>query len=134
MKKDILFLPVKDVAVVIARKKDSNNDYNWYVYLINNNDTALKNVLICSKGYGYRDGKKHKTSILRHLIHKIEPQSYTIIEPIDPSIFHLCNEFWVSYYIKKQIYDKKFIFVAESIIETNLINIPNLNMEGILHV
>ena len=133
MKKDILFPPVEDVAVAIARKKSSVNNYDWYVFLINNNDIALKNVLVSSKGYGYQDGKERKTSVLRHLINKLEPQSHAIIEPIDPAIFHLCNEFWVSYYIKKQIYDKKFIFVPESIVEKNLMNIPQLNLEGILH-
>jgi len=47
--------------------------------------------------------------------------------------FHLYSEYWVSYYIDGQIYDKKFIFVPDSITEENLIPIAQLGMEGILH-
>jgi len=52
---------------------------------------------------------------------------------IDASLFHLNNEYWVSYFVGNQIYDKKFIFVPESIIEQNLIHVPILNMQGVLH-
>jgi len=34
-----------------------------------------------------------------------------LIEPIDPNVLHLNNEYWVSYYIGSQIYDKRFVFV-----------------------
>ena len=52
---------------------------------------------------------------------------------ITPDVFHLNNEYWVSYYIGNQIFDKKFIFVPDSIREENLILIENLNLKGILH-
>jgi hypothetical protein len=55
------------------------------------------------------------------------------IELIDPSVFHLNNEYWISYFIGSQIYDKKFIFVPETIIEQNLVQIPQLGLKGILH-
>nr|MCU0470270.1 hypothetical protein [Arcicella sp.] len=55
------------------------------------------------------------------------------IEMITPDVFHLNNEYWVSYYIGNQIFDKKFVFVPESIREENLILIDQLNLEGILH-
>ena len=50
-----------------------------------------------------------------------------------PDVFHLNNEYWVSYFIGKQIFDKKFIFVPDSIIEKNIVTIPALGLEGILH-
>jgi hypothetical protein len=56
-----------------------------------------------------------------------------MVETIDPAVFHLFNEFWVSYYIGDTIYDKKFIFVPGSITESNLSYIPQLDMKGILH-
>ena len=52
---------------------------------------------------------------------------------IDPEVFHLNNEYWVSYFIDNQVFDKKFIFVPDSIREENLILIDLLNLEGILH-
>jgi hypothetical protein len=55
------------------------------------------------------------------------------IEPISPEVFHINNEYWVSYYIGNQIFDKKFIFVPESIREENLIPIAQLGLEGVLH-
>ncbi len=56
-----------------------------------------------------------------------------MIEPIDPAVFHLNNEYWVSFYIGTQIYDKRFVFVPETISEKNLIFIKELEMEGVLH-
>jgi hypothetical protein len=45
----------------------------------------------------------------------------------------LNNEFWVSYFIGSQIYDKKFIFVPDSIIEENMMTIDPPGLEGVLH-
>ena len=56
-----------------------------------------------------------------------------LIEPIDPDLFHLFNEYWVSYYIEEQIYDKKFIFVPDSINISNISFIEMIQKEGILH-
>ncbi len=56
-----------------------------------------------------------------------------LIEPIDPGVFHLNNEYWVSYYIGSQIFDKRFVFVPDSIREENISFIKELEMEGVLH-
>jgi hypothetical protein len=39
----------------------------------------------------------------------------------------------VSYYTGSQIYDRKFVFVPETICEENLIFIRELEQEGVLH-
>jgi hypothetical protein len=39
----------------------------------------------------------------------------------------------VSYYIDGQIYDKKFIFVPDSITEGNLSRIEQLDLVGVVH-
>jgi len=39
----------------------------------------------------------------------------------------------VSYYIGSQIYDKRFVFVPETICEENLVFIQELEKEGVLH-
>ncbi|WP_370088433.1 hypothetical protein [Ekhidna sp.] len=128
MKKDIDFSPVKDVHVVIGK-----SDEGWRVFIINRNKSKLENVMVTSRGYGETKTEKQKTSILRHMIPYIEPGMYALIEPIDESVFHLNNEYWVSYFIDGQVYDKKFIFVPDSIVEENLIFIEELGMSGILH-
>ncbi|MDX2303495.1 MAG: hypothetical protein NW226_11880 [Microscillaceae bacterium] len=133
MKQDIDFPSVQGVYTAVARTFHSLEAQEWSVYLINNNDFALKNILITSKGYGFKDDQKQKTSIIRQHISILEPKSYAQIERIVPEVFHLYNEYWVSYYLNDQIYDKKFIFVPESIREEHLTQIEILNLEGILH-
>jgi len=56
-----------------------------------------------------------------------------LIEPIDAKVLHLNNEYWVSYYIGPQIYDKRFVFVPDTICEENLVFIQELEKEGVLH-
>ncbi len=134
MKKDINFLPVEGIHVVVARKLTESNQYDWHVYLINQNQQPIHTVFVTSTGYGEKDGEGQKTATLRHFFVSIESGANEIVETIMPDVFHLNNEYWVSYYIGSQIYDKKFIFVPDSITESHLVNIPALGLEGILHV
>ena len=89
--------------------------------------------MITSRGYGETKAEKQETSTLRHMIPYLEPGMYALVEPIDTSVFHLNNEYWVSYFIAGQIYDKKFIFLPDSIIEDNLTFIGELGLKGVLH-
>lgn len=133
MKKDINFNRVEGISVAVATTYNELNIQEWNVYLINYNPFPLENVLVSSKGYGISEGEEVKTSVLRHMFEIVEARSFVQIEPIDPAIFHINNEYWVSYYIDKQIYDKKFVFVPDSITEENLIEISMLQMQGVLH-
>lgn len=133
MKKDIQFPPVEGVKVAIARQINKANQPEWRVFLINRNRQTITNVFVTSKGYGEKDEVKQKTSTLRHFFAEVPGSSHHLIEPIDPQVFHLTNEYWVSYFIGNQVYDKKFIFVPDSITEGNLIPIQNLGLEGVLH-
>ncbi|WP_026463452.1 hypothetical protein [Adhaeribacter aquaticus] len=133
MKKDIAFEPVEGVSIAIALEQNEFGQDIWNVYLINNNSFFLDNVLVASKGYGTHEGEEIKTSVLRHMFEQVEPKSFVKVEPIDPAIFHINNEFWVSYYVGKKIFDKKFIFVPDSIVENNLIDISILEKRGVLH-
>ncbi|MEQ9302524.1 MAG: hypothetical protein RJQ14_01310 [Marinoscillum sp.] len=128
MKKDIKFPKIENVYVSIVKDEDG-----WKVYLLNRQDKQLDTVMVTSKGYGNKQGKEQKTSVLRHMIPKIEPGEYALIEPISEDVFHLNNEYWVSFFIDGQLYDKKYIFVPETIIKDNLSFIPELKMEGVLH-
>lgn len=133
MIRDIKIPEVKNVTLAVAREKTVAQDEPWKVYLINNNEVAIENTLVASKGYGEKDGKPQQTTILRHFLETIEPNSVTLIEPIDPGVFHLNNEYWVSYYIGSQIFDKRFVFVPDSIRVEHLSFIKELAMEGVLH-
>jgi hypothetical protein len=133
MKKDISFLPVEGISIAIARIKNELNQFIWNVYILNRNNQVIHDVVIRSKGYGMVNGENKLTSTLRHHIKGLDPQTNVLVEPIDPSVFPLYNEYWVSYFINNQVFDKKFIFVPDSIIEENLIFIPQLELEGILH-
>ena len=132
MIKDLPDNVVKDIAVAVALEGESSESRTWYVYLINLKQQAIENVLITSKGYGEKDGEQVKTSVLRHMFEVVEGSTFKVIEPIDEQTFGLSNEYWVSYYIGTQIYDKKFIFLPESIVDSNFIKLPLVNKPGVM--
>jgi hypothetical protein len=133
MMKDIVVPEVKNVTLAVARKKNIGESDEWKVYLLNNNEFAIENTLVASKGYGEKDGEQQRTSILRHYLDTIQPNAAVAVESIDPSVFHLNNEYWVSYYVGNQIFDKRFVFTPDAIREENISFIKELNMEGVLH-
>ncbi len=132
MKADLPENIVEDVAIAVVLMSETPEVKNWTVYLVNFKNEPITNVLITSKGYGEKDGKQVKTSLLRHFIGNVDAQSSAGVEAIDPAVFGLTNEYWLSYYIGSTIYDKKFIFLPESIVDTNLIRIPVLNKPGVM--
>lgn len=133
MKKDINFQPVENILVGVVLSNDNTADPEWQVYIINRNTEKLETLMITSRGYGTKDGEEQKTSVLRHSVPYLEAGEYALIETIQPEVFHLNNEYWVSYYIGSQIYDKKFIFVPDTIKEENLSPIKELGLRGVLH-
>ncbi|MCF2490613.1 hypothetical protein [Dyadobacter sp. CY347] len=136
MKKDIIFHPVQGIQVAIVRSINEAQAEEWNVIVINRNEQPITNVFVTSKGYGSGESginSDQRTSTLRHFFPEIKASEHAVVEPIMPDVFHLNNEFWVSYFIGNQIYDKKFIFVPDSIIEDNLIQISPLGLQGIVH-
>lgn len=132
MKKDLPENIVEDIAIAVVLTSESPEFKNWTVYLINLKNEVLENVMISSKGYGEKDGRKVQTSVLRHSLGNIVPQSFAGVEAIAPEVLGLTNEYWLSYYINNVIYDKKFIFLPESIVDENLIRIPLVNKPGVM--
>jgi len=132
MIKDIPENIVKDIAIAVALEGENIRDKTWYVYLINLKKEPIENVLITSKGYGEKNGEQIKTSTLRHMFPVVKESAYVLIEPIDEATFGLNNEYWLSYYIGKEIFDKKFIFLPESIVESNFIKLPIVNKPGVM--
>jgi hypothetical protein len=115
MKKDIEIPEVNNVTLAVVREKTLFDTYDWKVYLINKNNFAIENTLIASTGYGELEGVQQKTSTLRHFLNTVAAKSTALVEPIQENVFHLNNEYWLSYYVGRQIYDKRFVFVPDSI-------------------
>ena len=132
MKKDLPENIVEDVAMAVVLMGDTPEVRSWTVYFINLKDVEVNNVLISSKGYGEKDGKMVKTSVLRHFLGDLGARSFKGVEAIDPEVFGLTNEYWLSYYVDGVIYDKKFIFLPESIVDENLIHIPLVDSPGVM--
>ncbi len=133
MKKDINPSSIKDVAVAIVKEVNELNQEVWNVYLINMSSEKLHQVLVSSRGYlKLESGEESKTSTLRHALGDIEAMSFAKIEPIMEDVFGLHNEFWVSFFKDNELLDKKYIFLAETIKNENLISIPVLFKKGIM--
>ena len=132
MLKDIPQLKVEDVALAVSRQRDRDGSEEWSVYIINMKEEPINGVLVTSKGYGIKDGEKVNTSVLRHFFEKIPAKSFEKVEPIIENVFGLNNEYWVSFYVGTDIYDKKYLFLPESISEDFFIHIPILDKEGVM--
>lgn len=132
MIKDIPKYEVKDVALAVVKDADELGETIWNVYLINLKEEELQGVLVSSRGYGLYKGEEVKTSVLRHFLDDLPPISYAKIEPIMDKLFGLSNEYWLSYYYQGGMYDKKYIFLPESIREENFVTIPLINKKGVM--
>ena len=132
MKKDLPVNIVEDISIAVVLESATPEVKNWTVYLVNEKEVGLTNVLVSSKGYGQKDGKEVKTSSLRHFLGDIPAKSSVQIEVIDTQVFGLTNEYWLSYYIDNTIFDKKYIFLPESIVDDNLSKVPLVNKPGVI--
>ena len=131
MQKDIIPPIVENIAIAIL-KDEFAEGVQWNVYLLNLKEEPIEGVLVTSRGYGEKNGEKIETSTLRHFLDVVEAKSSKKIEPIMEDLFALGNEFWVSFYQNNKMYDKKYVFVAESIKKENFTAIPLLNKKGVM--
>lgn len=132
MKKDITPPVVEDIAVAVVKEQNELAETEWNVYLLNLKKKQIEGVLVTSQGYGLLNDEDVKTSTLRHFLDELKPFSYSKIEPIVENLFGLNNEYWVSFYVDKVMYDKKYIFLPETIKEENFITIPLINKKGVM--
>ncbi len=136
MLKDIPQVAVTDIAIAICpvdlSEDFASEDELWNVYIINLKKTPIENVIVSSQGYGSYKGESVKTTTLRQFLGTIEGNSFMQIEVIQKKVFGLNNEYWVSFYIGKEIFDKKFIFLPETITEEFFTTIPLINERGVM--
>ncbi|MCA5005765.1 hypothetical protein [Sphingobacterium bovistauri] len=132
MKKDLPINIVEDISIAVVLENSTPDSKSWTVYLINEKNVDLTNVIVSSRGYGEKDGREVKTSTLRHFLGDISAKSSVQIEIIDTQVFGLTNEYWLSYYVDNTIFDKKYIFFPESIVDENLSKVPLVNKPGVI--
>ncbi len=135
MLKDIQRTLVEDIGIAILPKlllEDQTDEPEWEAYVINLKGEKLENVIIASKGYGILQGETVKTSTLRHYIGDLDPMSYQLVEPVQEAVFGLNNEYWLSFYIDREIFDRKYVFLPESINDNFFTQIPLINRQGVL--
>lgn len=133
MKKDIEIPEVENVFLAAVQEwSDDFMDKVWYVYLVNDSDFDLDSVMVVSKAFGTIDGEMKKTSLLRHAFVKVPAVSVVKIEMVEQSVLRLNNEFMVTYFIGSTLYDKKFIFRAQSITPDYVEEVPILFVDGVI--
>lgn len=125
---------VENVRVVIVPEINEEGGIQHYVYLLNLRDDIMEGIIITSRGYGedVNTGEKIKTSTLRHSLEVLLPNEAAKLEPIMEEVFGLTNEYWVSFWADDVMYDKRFIFLPETINEKNYTEIPKLGRKGIM--
>lgn len=133
MKKDIEDPKVEGIAIAaIPENNAESGDREWYIYLLNLKDIPITNVIVSSRGYGQVEEEKVETSQLRHFVEELPARSFAKIEPIMENLFGISNQYWVSFYIDRKIFDKKYVFLPETIQEKNLTKLPLLEIKGVL--
>lgn len=133
MKKDIIIPEVENVFIAAVQEwSDDFMEKVWYAYLVNDSDFLIENVMIVSKAFGTINGEMKKTSLLRHAFVSVPSISVVKIEMVEKSVVTLNNEFMVTFFIGDKLYDKKFIFKANSINETATEEVPILFVDGVI--
>lgn len=134
MREELLGPKVEGVAVAVVKQIGEDNDTIYNVYLINLRDDIIEGIIITSEGFGVNveTGEKIKTSSLRHSMELMLPNEAAKIEPIMEEVFGMTNQYWVSFWINDVMYDKKYIFLPETIQEKNMKIIPSIGLEGVV--
>jgi hypothetical protein len=133
MKESMKSNPAEGVGIAVVLEKNDQGQEQHYVYLVNERSDTLTGCLVVSRGYGRNMETEQliETSTLRHFLDEIPPGTVKKIEPIMPEVFGLNNEYWVSFWIGEVMFDKRYIFLAETIQKGNEVTIPLMNAKGV---
>ena len=134
MREELFGPKVENVGVAVVQETLENNEKAYNVYLLNLRDDIMEGIIITSTGYGenVNTGERIRTSTLRHCLEIMLPNEAAKIEPIMEEVFGLANEYWVSFWVNDVMYDKKFVFLPETITEKNMKTIPVLGATGVI--
>ncbi len=134
MREELFGPKVENVGVAVVQELLESNEKAYNVYLLNLRDDIMEGIIITSTGYGenVNTGERIRTSTLRHCLEILLPNEAAKIEPIMEDVFGLANEYWVSFWVNDVMYDKKFVFLPETITEKNMKTIPVLGATGVI--
>lgn len=129
MIKDIEIPKVKNVHIVAIKEwNEEFTSQQWVVYLINNRSDTISMALVMSRGKS--DDKK--TSTLRHSLGDLEPQTSHKVELITEDVLGFTNEYILTFFAENKLFERRFVFDPHIISEKNSVEIPIMDVEGIL--
>jgi hypothetical protein len=134
MREGLLGPKVENVAIAVVEEVNEENEKMLYAYLLNLREDIMEGIIITSTGYGENaeTGERVRTSTLRHSLEVLLPNEAAKIEPIMDDVLGLANEFWVSFWVNDTMFDKKFVFLPESIDEKKMKTLPILGQKGVM--
>lgn len=134
MKEHIQIPEVKQVAFVVAKEIGEDQQEIYNVYLINRRDEPMEQIIVSSKGYKKEETSEEitKTSVLRHHFELLPVNEHTKIEALIPELFCFTNEYQLTFWEGNKFLDKKFVFVAGSIKDENMIYVRELDLMGVV--
>ena len=134
MRPELLGPKVEGISLALVALPIEGGEPEYIVYLLSAREDIIEGIIVTSTGYGQDpiSGQEIKTSTLRKGIEVMLPNEAARIEPIMPELFGLNNEYWVSFWADDVMYDKRFVFEANSIDPKKFIEIPQLKAKGIV--
>jgi hypothetical protein len=133
MREELLGPKVEGISLALVELPIEGGEPEYVVYMLSSREDIIEGIIVTSTGYGLdATGQEIKTSTLCKGIEVMLPNEAARIEPIMPDLFGLNNEFWVSFWADDVIYDKRFVFEANSIDPKKFVDIPQLNAKGII--
>jgi len=134
MKEGLLGPKVEKVGVAVIEELTETQEKMYNVYLVNFREDIMEGIIITSTGYGENanTGERLRTSTLRHSLEVLLPGEIARIEPIMEEVFGLANEYWVSFWVNEVMYDKKFVFLPETIAPSKMKMIDQIGLRGVM--
>lgn len=129
MRKDIEIPNVQNVHIAAVKEWDKDfTGQDWNIYVLNNREDEISLVLVLSRG----NSKDQKTSTLRHNLGNIASKKAVKVELITTEVLEFTNEYLLTFFAENKLFERKFIFEPHSISDTNVVEIPILESQGIL--
>jgi hypothetical protein len=124
---------VEGISLALVELPIEGAEPEYVVYMLSSREDIIEGIIVTSTGYGLdATGQEIKTSTLRKGIEVMLPNEAARIEPLMPDLFGLNNEFWVSFWADDVMYDKRFVFEANTIHPKKFVAIPQLKAKGII--
>ena len=133
MREELLGPKVEGISLALVELTIEGAEPEYVVYMLSSREDIIEGIIVTSTGYGLdATGKEIRTSTLRKGIEVMLPNEAARIEPLMPDLFGLNNEFWVSFWADDVMYDKRFVFEANTIDPKKFVAIPQLKAKGII--